>query len=358
MEQNTETDVRVKVFRDESGILKIECSRTLPSLKLVASYLSREQQRGIKKHLDWGRDVSGAISRSEIPFQDWANAIGQALVQADADAAGGSFEANALRDPAYLALGDTLFRLSPVELVKTNKALSAVKKRASEKASTEVRKRLLEGQLAADALVDVANRLKQQAEETLRNAARQKPAPSWAVESSIACKYVYERWQVECFINFGIEHFDMPFYTENGDSKSYRWEAVPQNRIRIRLWVPINQDGSYAISGIYVDHLSQQIPHISHGSGCLSPGDTPRYIKSAGDLLRLSESIERCMTGVQMDSLLVDPSGWLEKFKGSVPPELYKLLKQPRHKEKIEELAKSLDAAVPVPIEGDATWTA
>ena len=359
------TNVRVKVFRDEDGVIKIECSRPVPDLKRVAVHLAKAHHAKVKKCLDWGRGVLQSISKHDgaISFQEWANAIGEAIIQADADAGGGTFETNALREPAYLALGDTLFRLSPVEALATNKALAATKKRASEKAEIQVKNKLAEAQLAADALIQSANRLKEQAQETLRQAQRQKPAPAWAVGGMIACKYLNnysQQWAVEIVIKFKIEHFDQPFMDADGNLKTYRWEAKPANPVNTRIWVPISQDGSYAISAVFIDAHCNQIPHISHFNACLSPGDAPRRVASTYDLEALRDSIQRCMNGVQINSLLTDPSEWLPTFKDSVPADLYKVLKDRDYKINAERLAKSLDAATPVSVENEeaTTWTA
>lgn len=354
----TSTAVRVKVFRDDEGVLKVECSRPIPELKKVAAHLTKTQQRDVKYHIDYGRDVQGAIQRSQIPYQDWANAIGEAIIQADADAAGGSFEANAMKEPAYLAMGDTLFKLSPVELVKTNKALAATKKRAIEKSSAEAKRLISEGQLAADALIRNAAVIEKKAKDTLHRASRITPAPEWAVNGGIPCKWNGYSWAVELAINFRIEYFDVNFFDSRDNHKRYRWDAVYQPFVPIRLWVPVNTDGSYALTAIYVDHLSSQIPHISYSAACLSLGDSPRTIKSQEDLWALQTSIERCMKGVQLDSLRTYIGDWLPKFKHSVPADLYKALKGGDWRN-AEKLAKSLDAATPVPVEeGETTWTA
>jgi len=371
MEQNTSTiepepntDVRVKVFRDDNGVLQVECSRPIPNLTAVAAHLSKTQQREVKKSIDWGRTVREAITKhvASVPFQDWANAIGEAIIQADANANGGSFEANTLREPAYLALGDTLFRLSPVELIKTNKALVATKKRANEKANVAIKKKLAEGQLAADTLVETAARIKQEAEETLRRTSRQQPAPAWAVDSRIPCKFDGYRWCVECVFYLKIEYFDVNFYDSIGTPRKFRWQAIPKNSVPIRLWVPINQDGSYALTSIYVDHLSSEIPHISFSAACLSLGDAPAAIKSIGNLHGLRDSIERCMRGVQLDSLRTPIRDWLPTFKDSVPPELYKAIKGGDWSPACT-LAKATYEADQTPAqetenEGTTTWTA
>jgi hypothetical protein len=355
--------VRVKIHQGEDGTIEIDAgSNTVPGINAVVSHLDKASQKVAQPYVNSGYDLEGTIrkTRNKMLFQVWADAIGHAILASLSNKAGATFESQAIQEAAYLAVGDQLFRLSPVAMVKTNKALAAVRQRANDKARQVIKKLTDEAQMAADALVEDAKHIHQRAEEILQEVKGTCPMPDWARKGSIICRWNAgsKRWELGMHIRVVLEGFDTKFHrVSDGTPHVYSWPAKTVRTVKTFLWIPIKHDGSYAITSIMVDRHWPELPHISHAAACMSIGDAPAKLTNGDEFEQLKDSIVRCMKRVQLDSLRTSYSSWGPTFHEAIPDELAAALET--WGSSPAGLAARLDAEHPVEDqeEGSTTWT-
>lgn len=365
--------VKVVVKKDEQGHIVIEHSRDLPDLKSIVFQMPTQYQ---KKSLY--RDyvsIEENIRRTDgrIPFQVWADAISAATMQKLANEEGATSELRHLAQGGYLALGDSLYKLSAVGMVPEMKALAVARKKAREATDQQIKELLESAHASADGILMAANKQREEARVILERAKAQAGAipPVWLFQTGYPFRFneYNQTWAIQVQINFVITHFDVKYseYDENNRSVnlSASWPALPMEPKKTRLWVPINPDGTYTVTGIYVDSQDLQMPHINHGGACMGLGSAPKLLRNKTDLSRLTSAIEYANYRVQLDSLYTDMNTILKQFKEAFPKELYKVLTESSYsgarelakKEKADK-EKILKEVVDLNKEARTTWTA
>ena len=340
--------VRVKVFRNEEGSVVVWSNHSIPALDEILAQVPQRTRRRISYYRRNSIERVIADNGSILSFREWAQAIGAALMRRIGSESGATYESTPSIEPAYLAYGDTLFQLSPVQIVRQGKALAAARARIRKKMEAELAAERETAQMSYDALVREGQKILDHAEEVRRELETDAPVPRWVRESGIPVRWDIDAdgWRVQMAISFRIVAFEVSFFDRNGAEKQYRWDALPAEPRSIRLWVPVSIDGTYAASTIKVDDADPQIPHVSHYSACLSPGDAPKHILSYRDWEQFRESVERCLGVVNLSSLLVSSSIWFTTFRDSIPRDLRDALKSDRISV-LRDMAYSLDAQAP-----------
>ena len=324
-------EVRVKIFNNDEGTLVIECNHELPAIKNVVAQLTRAQINNTRCYTGGHgyrytlRDVVYK-TRDLVTYRDWADAIGAAIMVNLSNAEGAVYESKALQEGAYLAMGNQVYRLSPVAMARQTKALSAVQERAKQKTKVQIEQLMEEAKMVSDALIHSAKVKQEEAEKALLSAHAGSPVPAWIKDRGVVCKYssYHDRWCAQFKINMVIEGFDIPIYVQDLEKTvTYSWDAASELSVPVTMWVPLLDDGSYQITSVHVDANSPRLPHVDNRGGCMAPGDAPKKIQCLENLQQLASSVKRCMSRVQFDSLYVDAREWMQTFKECMPTDLH-----------------------------------
>lgn len=316
--------------------------------------------------------ILNAINRATIAPRVWADVLGQWFLAREARKDGAAYESRAIDEGAYLTFGDTLYRLSPVAAVRTNKALATAKRKALESCQNSRDQILAEARVNADALLAEARAKLAEAEEAQRLARTRTPPPILAYSGvPITWDRVRSTWMAQMDLELQIEGFDLTFPL--GQAPNVRripWSfnapapagAEDREPVKTSLLIPIGSKGEYNVTSIKVAPNAQVLPHIGRTGACLSVGDAPATLQTALDWARLRISLKRAMSRVQLDSLLCGVGEWREALRPFTPPALYKCFEEGLWG--LDLASREWAAANPgeganteITLEGDDEWT-
>ncbi len=275
-----------------------------------------------------GQNVS-LLSNSQ-----WADAIGQALIQRLANGQEGQFESTPLQDPnAFLAIGDQLYKLIPTAVVRTNGALAAARRRSIEKAREESTRILSEAQANANALMTRARAELNQAEDIRRRASIEIPPPTWAMTSGLPLRFAVQTasdrflWEIGISLRIRLNRYDYTYSINGRHTRSRTWyPTVTGKLIYLPVWVPVEND-QFVVSSIHVDKdLKFCHPHMTAGQACMELG-IPSRLRNMVDYRLLSSTLHRTLSAAQLNSLLTYVENWMP-FTEGMPFDLLKALER------------------------------
>jgi hypothetical protein len=328
--------VRVKVYVDENDNVKVECDRELPSFDEVLAQFSRKDMAYVNSTCSKYDSFERNIRRTyRLSYQDWADAIGAAIIVKEVNSRPCQYANKGLVDGAYLAMGEQLFRLSPVEVISTNKALVAAKARIEEKNRLAGKKIIEDATVAAKAIIDSAMKVKADYNLLLREQKRKALAPRWVVDAGLTHRRKIEMWQILCSFNFRLDFLEYYFHDSEGTRKKYHSPLLPVPPKDVYFWVPIFQKGGYSLTSLLLEEREDILPHMSRSGFCMSIGDAPEKIDSLVSLNRLISGVSRVTRGIRMDSLLQDTSVWINGLAKHFPPNMLEVLKSGNNPDRI-----------------------
>ena len=263
---------------------------------------------------------------------------------------------------AYLAMGEMVYRLQPVEIARTNKALAICKRKAMKEAATVKDQLIAQANQSAKGILDEAQKRLKQAADKIAEAERSNAPPAWMLEQRRPLLFKSGMWCVSFDFNFKIDRweYDMPHPTtalrEKGIFRRKIWTASPTLPLKMRAFVPIHRDGSYQITGCYLDAFQKSLPHMHHTASCMSPATAPKEIKSQGDLLVLTDAISRCFRTVALHSLYSSPSDWEETAVKACPPALWTALTGMSWETAVRALPATEEEDVDVQVDANQTF--
>jgi hypothetical protein len=263
------------------------------------------------------------------------------LAQDQEDTKSCDVELLAVKGPAYLALGNAVFRLEATDFITSGeRALVALRRQITDVAKDECSRIKDLAQNQAREIVDaarsesytiqnsvVAARLALSAIRT--EVAELRVPPAWATENGLTMC-----WQGSTFkIAFTVSVCTKYFYYEINDATTglpikHIWDSRSKAYITLPLWIPVSiPDGDINIRQITLDitHFKGTCPHINTGGSCMKAGDAPTSLRSYADLAQLEATLERVLTEVNMASLLSPYRLWNPKLKRAVPSVLLPL---------------------------------
>lgn len=324
--------VKTVIKKNEEGEIEVECTHRLPPVATVLAQLSVGDRRKYKPKSYWTLETNIAKSQEVIPFQTWADAISAAVMTRMANDQGATSELHHLAQGGYLAMGDTIYKLSAVGMAGEMKALQVAKKKLKEKAELEAKTLLESAKVSAEALLRNAAQKRQEADSYRAQVEREigQIPPKWLVDTSYPIKFdrYTMRWIAQLQINFSITAFDLKFQSSrtNYETRTFTWAAPMADARIIRLWVPFNREGEFTATQIAVDQSDPTLPHINHSGGCMGLSLAPKQLKSSRDLHLLKRALEDCHRKVQLDSLFTPSAEWSKSFAEFVPKELKEIL--------------------------------
>lgn len=301
-----------------------EVSKFLP-LK-VAKRLSRSRSRS----LTWESISSLAEeNQSWIPFQVWADALAEWLIVKEANATGARSEVRAVVQGAYLAMGTTLFKLSPVDMIPQNKALAAAKARALSRAKVAGSALMAEARTNVRGMLQAGLERKKKLEREVEGLERKLVGvlPRWVQDAGIPTRFRMGSWELQISFTHKLGSIWAGWEVGAGRSRLERHElefpVTGVRSIQKLAWMPISPEGSYSLSNLVLDKICQEMAHMSHSGSCMSLGDAPEKLASVEDCTKLGASLERAMSQMNLQSLLGGMSEVVSQYEDGLPPDLY-----------------------------------
>lgn len=314
---NEPVAVRTSIKQDEMDVIRITCTHPVPTIKNVVPHLDADHRKKVKiyEYNNVERHIKDTIS--VIPFQLWADAISAAIMTTLANKEGATSEMRGLVQGGYLAIGDVLYKMSAVAQLPQTKALAMAKRKIREVAELEGKSIKEATQAACDAMLANALHTRQHADHYKAQIMQEVGSlpPKWIVDLRYPIKFVNGLWSVQVTINFWISHFDIGI----SGGKRFSFDADPGPTEKVRLWIPLQNDGKFAATSICVDQHDKRMPHIKHNGACMGLSSGPTYIKRPADLSLLIEALEHCHSRVQLDSLYVPYDELLISWKPFFP---------------------------------------
>lgn len=330
--------VRVIIRKDQdTGKLRIESNHTLPTVDEAAVFLTGTHEQIYKRFTrrwgsprNWERFVESEQLKA-IPLQIIADSIRSAIISKKTELIGVRSESRDLVQCTYQVQGDNIYKLVPVGVAGASRALRAARQKAMEQAQLEAQTITEDAQKAADVLIKAAAKEREQAVKVREKAEKEigaiPPVDLRMTGRPLMYNRLSQKWSVG--LNLGIRFREFVYeYVALGQQRRHVWPAKnPDGKHRIvRAWVPVNNDGTYAVTSVHVDRLETALPHINQASACMAPADIPHRLRSENDVLELEDAITFCMRRVDLHSLYSSPTYWAEPYKEMIPDVLYPLL--------------------------------
>lgn len=323
--------IRVHVLCDKtSGLVKINCTHPLPTTNIVARCIRPPYRRLANQYTMYSLSDAISLTRDTIPASEWQNAIAIAIANGEL---GDKLDATELYEraqgQAFLTIGETMYKLQPLEVKAGSKVLRALRKQVIDRTKGECAAMLDSARHDADAiLASAAARLEaaRKAEQALKK--QTPPPPSWAIDQHVALRFYNGLWEVATVITFAPKVFEIGRGT---GGRILTWNATNAPPAAHIVWVPLSKEekGAYRWTSC---HLSQftagDLPHMTHDSACMDPAGAPKTITSASDLRLLSNAISQCFQGVSIDSLLTRANRWDSSARAFIPAALANALNQ------------------------------
>ena len=310
----------------------------------VVSCLPKEYRKNVRRYFDAHTHyaITDLIRRfyPNIPLDIWAKSIADAYALTKDAPTTADAAAIAPVKSCYIAVDDVLYRLNPVALVSTNKALATARKLAREKATTEATAILEKARKDRDAMTiqaqsdvamiyDKANHKMAEAEAKLREVGT--VPPRWLVESPYPYFYQGGNWRVVLPCHMVIRQFNYKVELGAGRKKLYHWPAKLAEPFTFFYSAPITPRFDVTTLTV-IRHLTFNHPHMTKNMSCMSLGDAPNALKSVADLDHLVKAVQRNLSAVEIHSMLPDggrPESWTEGMWRFVPDNLAPYLRNP-----------------------------
>jgi hypothetical protein len=270
--------------------------------------------------------------------------------------------------PAYMAVGGTLFRMQPAGEVETTRALTTLRRQQAAAIRQERDGLVANANREAEAIIQEAQRRETAARQLQEEARRSNRlvVPQWY--RGDMKKDDSGRLHLKTTLAFYLRFWHMNYGTG-----VLTWEFPANPPVSVYVWVPIRADGSFSWEHLYLDQATTgDLPHLTHNSSCLNPGESLSHIDSAEAWERFRLLLQRTLNTVNMDSLLQrDPSHWHEYVLYApnardypVQKKLIKFIKQyycglqREGEERIDPTTISTPQRVSQRREAEAIWTA
>lgn len=321
--------VKVKYYAD-AGEYTINSSHPVGSVEHIEQHLPTIKMvsrcKTVREY--YGGSLTSIMKRigNAISTEIWAAAIASEIINRLSQPATGEVEMQAIASGAYFAMDKAIYRLTPVQCLPTNKALSSMRRRIKEQCEAEKAAIIRVAQEQAAAInAQAATRL---AEATrIRTEARQEgQAPKllpWVFNNHVPARY-YGAPYIWCYgfvRSFPIHWFEYKWHLVVGTMRTKRWRAIPQPMpYQCPLWLKVdNSEGAYNVRNCMVDSNFMPMPHVRHDASCMDIADAPPRINSLDALNAYANSLVRCMQTIELNSLFVQAQNWPKVMQDALP---------------------------------------
>lgn len=338
----TPPTVKVKVsIRNERAMVTVDGNIPVGAPINICQHLPTRRMRERVEHLatNYGYNLSTCILNTvaTITNEQWANAIASEMIIRAGHGHDASVELSTICDGGYLAIGNAVYRMFPVEIAPQSKAMRAIHHRTIEAARVESDRILkLANEQSASILTDAATK-RLESERLFAEATRagQVKPPRWAVDQSIPLRWLggSELWAVGIVLVFKIQIFEYKFQTPRPSAGAEhpntttikRWAALPHDYVRTLVWIPINDKGEFIQTHVRTDQNFYGLPHIKSSGACMALGSAAP-ITGPISLMHFKASLETAMAIVECNSLYVKPSNWHPNYIAALPPAIRSIM--------------------------------
>lgn len=324
--------VKVKLAITQEGIVRLTSSHPPGLPAQIAQHLPTRRFRDRVENLvnNHGYSLNSCIlnTQSVITNEQWANAIAAEIICRLGKAHDAEVELASVSDGGYLAIGNAVYRMTPVEIAPQSKAMRAVRRHTLDKAQMESERLLKQTNEQCASLLATASGNKREAELFLQEAKRtlgQTP-PRWAIANPIPIRNKDDVWQVGLTVNITLLAFHYKFETPRPTTNSphtitlKKWDALPMpNSVPTLIWVPLTTDGQYNQIQICVDENFHPLPHIRHSGACMSLSAAPKTITDRHALANLRQILTTAMQIADCESLYSHPNSWSPLIQAAIP---------------------------------------
>lgn len=332
--------IRFHVRRLTSGAINITSSLTpnlYPKPELVINALPAKHRKSIR---EWYRRNANYCPLETMIVTHWGTVTAEEWAESLCSAAirfsGLSAEAECVTATPvkniFMAIDQTLYKLSPVAMVGVNRALATVRKRALAEAKlagedllekATLRARDLESGAQTNANAIYAKARAVQEETNALKASLKNIPPQWLVDSTYPIQWhVTYGWRVILPARLNITQF----IYESGSVRR-KWAAAPLPHGRqydIHFYYSAGIGASFSVSNMR--SIGVHLPHITTEKSCMQPADAPTALNNAHDIAQLISAVNRTLNSVDLHSMLTHPKYWDTRMWQFVPEDLKKLL--------------------------------
>lgn len=329
----------------------------MPSKYEIREQMDKSVARRIGTRVWSGNEINGIISKGIDTFgvdpQDFIDAITAASLAKQAREETGTFQRSVYDSelqsamgtgPAILAIGDQLFSLQPRGVVKTGRAMAAIRERIVGAAKKQAVGILTSARTEANGLILNGERQLKEARRKIEielSASRtQLTLPQWVSDNYIKVR----RWDSPTYkmaigieVNTRLTAWQMTHNKDNDDgifkTETIRWEGGNINILSsyhtITIWIPFNPEtGSYAYkSGKIIDgNHPYMLPHISAERCCMELQGLPVRLTTMDEYIQLLSAITRGSMEVNLISLLKGYNSWHPDIQAQCPVKVKKIL--------------------------------
>jgi hypothetical protein len=334
---------------------EIDAAEHLRSLRMVAfrgylppanrNYMSigRQRYRDLRNFL-----MNDMAYNNPIPPQILTDAIKNYLTDVAPELTGLSHvsvvesemdiaENLAASQPALLSIGGRMFRLSPTAESNAPTKMIDRMRAAASTAIANQREALLAGARREAQIIRSQAQAEREALELdrarlLSQQGNQQIVPEWL--RGMPVKWMDGNIQVQLQFYYSPTKFHYPVWPiYDGDGSIDRhveleWDAnYVTESVRCAFWLPFSRvDGSYSLESAYMDSLSSELPHASHGRFCCQPQGLPQRIRRIEDLQVVIQAVTRTFKTVNLSSLLTSPSDWSPEVRAFMPESVNRFL--------------------------------
>jgi len=355
--------VKVKVTRNRRGEYNVESSHMVGHTVSIIGHIPDNKLRSQATRFS-GHAIEMVMSYCpDISCVMWQDAIAaEILARLTLQESHEATEATVVSS-AYLAMGNALYKLQPIAHTRTSAAMKALRARVTNQSKAEAARIVADANTNAAAIVAQATARLAEANHVLhtnRNAPL--PPPAWAAGYPLMYRTHdgVGKWCVGLNFNFYITKFEArlieanPAYPANLRAprnlihkKSWnaqRTGTVTIPKVPVLMWLPLASNGNYHINALFMDISSPELPHVSHGSACMSLSTTITAATSVRQLEELRDRIAFVLQTVEIYSLYVPASAWDERICKFCPPALLEHLKHGWDRRRAEIMALPADA--------------
>jgi hypothetical protein len=323
------TTPRIKVkVSTKDGHVYITSSNPPGNPSAIAQHMPNRRLRDRVLNLseNYGYNLQNCIlhTSSQITNEQWSTAIAHEIIVRLANQQPSEVEFSAIAEGGYLAIGNMVCKLVPVEIAPQSRAMRAIHHRVVDTAQIQADALIKEAREQSASILTSATVKQEEAARILRDA-QSKTAqipPKWAFEQGIPLRFFQGKWELGFSIAACLKTFTFKFDSSNEKQRQFTtkyWKALPQLPIQTLLWLPINPDGSYTQTQLKVDTSFQALPHIKNNGACYALSTAPKHIKSISDLRLFHSQIQEAMQIVTIDSLYTAPEYWHPALRASIP---------------------------------------
>lgn len=283
------------------------------------------------------RTASSTAAGTTITTQEWATAIAAVIAKRmnlprEAEAPVTSL----FLDGSYLAMGDMLMKLVPVQAIQPKNPLPALRRKILDKAKAD-----------AEAIIETGNKTLRAVEEKitakrreLERMNRDNPVPpAWVNDYQIPVRFRPDdrKWCIGLNLAFPILGFDYLRLNRDGSKTLFKWPVLstdahrsnrPPLQVKRMMWMPVSPNGEFNVTAGFADGGGYQLPHVSWSSSCQTPGQLPRRLSSMDDYHNLVAGLNTCFQRVALYSLLVgNPDAWGPDVCAYMTTEMYSFVR-------------------------------